>query len=226
MQMLEWARDDISNVAGELSLLSGLVMWATTYPGIRRKMFELFLYTHYLYILFMVFFIFHVGISFACLMLPGFYLFLVDRFLRFLQSRQRVRLVSARILPCDTVELNFSKNPSEINYQNLYFFVLVNRVEFFIFFFFFNLFSDLYCQGWVIIPRAFCLSMCLAFLACSGILLPSLLIAIWSLKSWVFSLRVVEVGPRSYTRCFLHLLQLIVLRSQLKDHMDLLQHIF
>ncbi|KAH8488717.1 hypothetical protein H0E87_024375 [Populus deltoides] len=109
--MLEWARDDVSNVAGELSLLSGLVMWATTYPGIRRKMFELFFYTHYLYILFMVFFIFHVGISFACLMLPGFYLFLVDRFLRFLQSRQRVRLVSARILPCDTVELNFSKNP-------------------------------------------------------------------------------------------------------------------
>ncbi|KAJ6879460.1 hypothetical protein NC652_032906 [Populus alba x Populus x berolinensis] len=109
--MLEWARDDISNVAGELSLLSGLVMWVTTYPGIRRKMFELFLYTHYLYILFMVFFIFHVGISFACLVLPGFYLFLVDRFLRFLQSRQRVRLVSARILPCDTVELNFSKNP-------------------------------------------------------------------------------------------------------------------
>lgn len=137
MQMLEWARDDVSNVAGELSLLSGLVMWATTYPGIRRKMFELFFYTHYLYILFMVFFIFHVGISFACLMLPGFYLFLVDRFLRFLQSRQRVRLVSARILPCDTVELNFSKNPSEINYQNLYFFVLVNRVELFFFFFFF-----------------------------------------------------------------------------------------
>lgn len=109
--MLEWARDDVSNVAGELALLSGLVMWATTYPGIRRKMFELFFYTHYFYILFMVFFIFHVGISFACLMLPGFYLFLVDRFLRFLQSRQRVRLVSARILPCDTVELNFSKNP-------------------------------------------------------------------------------------------------------------------
>lgn len=110
-EMLEWARDDVSNVAGELALLSGLVMWATTYPGIRRKMFELFFYTHYLYILFMVFFIFHVGISFACLTLPGFYLFLVDRFLRFLQSRQRVRLVSARILPCDTVELNFSKNP-------------------------------------------------------------------------------------------------------------------
>ncbi|KAJ6675322.1 FERRIC REDUCTION OXIDASE 2 [Salix viminalis] len=110
-EMLQWARDDVSNVAGELALLSGLVMWATTYPGIRRKMFELFFYTHYLYILFMVFFIFHVGISFACLTLPGFYLFLVDRFLRFLQSRQRVRLVSARILPCDTVELNFSKNP-------------------------------------------------------------------------------------------------------------------
>ena len=42
--------------------------------------------------------------------LPGFYLFLVDRYLRFLQSRRQVCLVSARVLPCDTLELNFSKS--------------------------------------------------------------------------------------------------------------------
>ncbi|KAK7389920.1 hypothetical protein VNO78_25217 [Psophocarpus tetragonolobus] len=56
-----------------------------------------------------VFFIFHVVIPYACIMLPGFYLFLVDRYLRFLQSRRQVRLVSARVLPCEVVELNFSK---------------------------------------------------------------------------------------------------------------------
>ncbi|GAU32368.1 hypothetical protein TSUD_44110 [Trifolium subterraneum] len=44
-------------------------------------------------------------------MLPGFYLFLVDRYLRFLQSQQKIQLVSARVLPCEAVELNFSKNP-------------------------------------------------------------------------------------------------------------------
>ncbi|GAB2211909.1 hypothetical protein Drorol1_Dr00025248 [Drosera rotundifolia] len=85
-------------------------MWATTFPRIRRKFFELFFYTHYLYILFVFFFILHVGIAYACIMLPGFYLFMIDRFLRYLQSRSRVRIVSARVLPCEAMELNFSKS--------------------------------------------------------------------------------------------------------------------
>nr|KYP77110.1 hypothetical protein KK1_021381 [Cajanus cajan] len=108
-RVLEWNKNDISNVAGEISLLFGLFLWIATIPRIRRKFFELFFYTHHFYILFIVFFIFHVGISYAFIMLPGFYLFLVDRYLRFLQSRQQVRLVSARVLPCEVVELNFSK---------------------------------------------------------------------------------------------------------------------
>ncbi|OAY62259.1 ferric reduction oxidase 2 [Manihot esculenta] len=110
-EILKWGKAEISNVAGELSLLAGLGLWATTLSSIRRKMFELFFYTHHLYILFMIFFLLHVPISFACISLPGFYLFLVDRYLRFLQSRQRVRSVSARILPCETLEINFSKTP-------------------------------------------------------------------------------------------------------------------
>ena len=114
-QMLKWDKTGVSNVAGELALLAGLAMWVTTFPRIRRKMFELFFYTHYLYILFIVFFIFHVGISYSCMMLPGFYLFVVDRFLRFLQSRQGIRLVSARVLPCEVMELNFSKTRGNQN---------------------------------------------------------------------------------------------------------------
>ena len=108
--MLKWEKAAVSIVAGEIALLAGLSMWATTFPRIRRNMFELFFYTHYLYIIFALFFVLHIGISYACMMLPGFYLFMVDRYLRFLQSRQRVRLVSARTLPCETVELNFSKS--------------------------------------------------------------------------------------------------------------------
>ncbi|XP_075073955.1 ferric reduction oxidase 2-like [Nicotiana tabacum] len=124
-EMLKWAKTDISNLAGELSLLSGLVLWIATFPRIRRKMFELFFYTHHLYILFVVFFVFHVGVSYAGIMLPGFYLFMVDRYLRFLQSRSNVRLVSARVLPCETVELNFSKSkglrytPTSIMFVNV-----------------------------------------------------------------------------------------------------------
>ncbi|KAL2511346.1 Ferric reduction oxidase 2 [Abeliophyllum distichum] len=124
-EILKWEKTGISNVAGELALLAGLVLWATTYPRIRRKMFELFFYTHHLYILFIFFFVLHVGIGYACIMLPGFYLFMIDRYLRFLQSRQHVRLVSARILSCETVELNFSKcrglsyTPTSIMFMNV-----------------------------------------------------------------------------------------------------------
>ncbi|EYU35099.1 hypothetical protein MIMGU_mgv1a0018031mg, partial [Erythranthe guttata] len=107
--MLKWENTGVSNVAGEISLLAGLILWATTFPRIRRKMFELFFYTHHLYIVFVFFFVLHVGISYSSIMLPGFFLFVIDRFLRFLQSRRSVRLLSARVLPCQTVELNFSK---------------------------------------------------------------------------------------------------------------------
>ncbi|KAJ3706899.1 hypothetical protein LUZ61_010604 [Rhynchospora tenuis] len=110
-EMIKWSKTDVANVPGELALLSGLVLWAATFPRIRRKMFELFYYTHHLYIAFLFFFMLHVGISFFCMILPGVYLFMVDRYLRFLQSRSKVHLVSARLLPSEGIELNFSKNP-------------------------------------------------------------------------------------------------------------------
>ncbi|XP_022770466.1 ferric reduction oxidase 2-like [Durio zibethinus] len=124
-EMIKWSYSDISNVAGEISLLGGLVLWAATFPKIRRKTFELFFYTHYLYIIFVLFFILHVGIGYSFIMLPGFYLFIIDRFLRFLQSRRSVRLLSARVLPCATLELNFAKstglsyNPTSITFVNV-----------------------------------------------------------------------------------------------------------
>ncbi|KAE9595485.1 putative ferric-chelate reductase (NADH) [Lupinus albus] len=96
-QVVKWDKVGVSNVAGELSLIFGLFMWIATIPRIRRKFFEIFFYTHYLY----------TRSSY-------FYLFMVDRYLRFLQSRNQVRLVSARVLPCEAVELNFSKAHGDI----------------------------------------------------------------------------------------------------------------
>ncbi|XP_068649136.1 LOW QUALITY PROTEIN: ferric reduction oxidase 2-like [Aristolochia californica] len=110
-QMLKWDKIGVSNVAGELALICGLLMWVTSFPRLRRKTFEVFYYTHHLYFLFFFFFVLHVGVSFFGLVLPGIFLFLVDRYLRFLQSRQRVRLLSARLLPCQALELSFSKSP-------------------------------------------------------------------------------------------------------------------
>ncbi|GFP91491.1 ferric reduction oxidase 2 [Phtheirospermum japonicum] len=113
--MLKWEKTGISNVAGEISLVAGLALWATAFPRIRRKCFELFFYTHHLYTLFVLFFVLHVGVSYTSIMLPGFFLFMIDRYLRFLQSRRHVRLLSARLLPCRTLELNFSKT-KDVNY--------------------------------------------------------------------------------------------------------------
>uniref|UniRef100_A0A0E0KUA1 FAD-binding FR-type domain-containing protein n=1 Tax=Oryza punctata TaxID=4537 RepID=A0A0E0KUA1_ORYPU len=108
---VKWARTKVANVPGELALLSGLVMWVTALPRVRCQMFELFFYAHHLYAVFLMFFALHVGVAFFCSVLPGVFLFMVDRYLRFLQSRARVRLISARLLACDAVELNFCKSP-------------------------------------------------------------------------------------------------------------------
>ncbi|CAM8976347.1 unnamed protein product [Rhodiola kirilowii] len=108
---LEWSKDYVSNVAGVIAFAVSLVMWATSIPRIRRKMFELFFYSHHLYSLYIVFYILHVGPAYLCMIFPGIFLFLIDRYLRFLQSCQRVRLVSARLLPCGFAELNFAKSP-------------------------------------------------------------------------------------------------------------------
>lgn len=109
--MLEWSRTYVPNIAGVIAFVFSLGMWATSLYPVRRKKFELFFYSHHLYILYLFFYILHVGVAFFCMILPGVFLFLVDRYIRFLQSRQRTRLVSARLLPCGTTELTFSKNP-------------------------------------------------------------------------------------------------------------------
>ncbi|KAJ6684139.1 hypothetical protein OIU85_007795 [Salix viminalis] len=111
MQMLEWSKTYVSNVAGEIAIVLALAMWVTSSYRIRRKMFEVFFYTHQLYILYVVFYVLHVGAAYFCMILPGIFLFIMDRYLRFLQSQRRARLESARLLPCGSIELTFSKSP-------------------------------------------------------------------------------------------------------------------
>lgn len=113
---LEWSRDYVSNIAGEIAFVVSLVIWAASFPRFRRKMFEVFFYTHQLYIVYLLFYIFHVGVEYFCTILPGIFLFFIDRYLRFLQSRQSARLISARLSTSGSVELNFSKDP-ELKYN-------------------------------------------------------------------------------------------------------------
>ncbi|CAN4085858.1 unnamed protein product [Withania somnifera] len=112
IEMIEWSSTYVSNVAGEIAVVVAIAMWVTSLYKIRRKMFDLFFYTHQLYTLYIFFYLLHVGVAYTCMILPGIFLFLIDRYLRFLQSKRRARLISSRLLPCSTIELTFSKNPA------------------------------------------------------------------------------------------------------------------
>ncbi|XP_039164721.1 ferric reduction oxidase 4-like [Eucalyptus grandis] len=114
--MLEWSSTWVSNVAGEIAMVFAAAMWITSFRPIRRKMFEVFFYTHQLYALYIIFYVLHVGAAYFCMIIPGIFLFVIDRHLRFLQSRQRVRLLAARLLPSSMIELNFAKSP-EVKYH-------------------------------------------------------------------------------------------------------------
>ncbi|KAG2331058.1 hypothetical protein Bca52824_002238 [Brassica carinata] len=103
-QMVTWSKTEMSNVAGEIALLSGLVIFLLQSLPLQ------------VYIIFMFFYVLHKGVAFCFIVFPGFYMFMVDRFLSFLQSRDNVRLLSARVLPSNTVELTFSK-AKELKYN-------------------------------------------------------------------------------------------------------------
>lgn len=80
----------------------------------RRLKFELFFYTHQLYVVFVVFMAMHVGDILFSMIAGGLFLYMLDRFLRFFQSRKSVEILSAKCLPSGTVELVISK-PQGIN---------------------------------------------------------------------------------------------------------------
>lgn len=125
-QILEWRDIGVANLAGVISLAAGILMWVTSLPGVRKWNFELFFYTHQLYVVFVVFFAMHVGDFIYCMAAGGIFLFMLDRFLRFIQSRKTVDIISATSLPCGTVELVLSK-PACLRYNALSFIFLQVR---------------------------------------------------------------------------------------------------
>lgn len=112
MQILEWKDIGIANLPGVISLAAGLLMWVTSLHPVRKNYFELFFYTHQLYVIFVVFLALHVGDLVFSIAAGAIFLFVLDRFLRFCQSRTTVDILSAACHPCGTVELVLSKPAS------------------------------------------------------------------------------------------------------------------
>lgn len=113
LQITEWKASTGANFAGVISYTFGLLIWVTSLPPIRKRFFEVFYYTHQLYILFVIFFALHVGEYAFTKVVGGLFLFMLDRFLRFCQSRRNVRIISATSFPCGTVKLVISKPESK-----------------------------------------------------------------------------------------------------------------
>ncbi|XP_050222371.1 ferric reduction oxidase 8, mitochondrial isoform X2 [Mercurialis annua] len=111
-EIRKWQRTGRIYLAGEIALVTGLVIWITSLPQIRRKRFEIFYYTHHLYIVFLIFFLFHTGDRHFYMVFPGIFLFSLDKLLRIIQSKPGTCVLSARLFPNKAVELILPKDPS------------------------------------------------------------------------------------------------------------------
>ncbi|KAI4385583.1 hypothetical protein MLD38_003591 [Melastoma candidum] len=121
--IIEWKSDGGANLAGIIGYSFGLLMWITTIPLIRRRYFELFFYTHQLYVLFVIFMALHFGDTVFSKAAVGIFLFMLDRFLRFFQCRGNVQVVSATCFPCGSVSLVVPK-PKHLHFTALSFIFL------------------------------------------------------------------------------------------------------
>uniref|UniRef100_A0A1D1ZD15 Ferric reduction oxidase 8, mitochondrial n=1 Tax=Anthurium amnicola TaxID=1678845 RepID=A0A1D1ZD15_9ARAE len=107
-EITKWQRTGRVNLAGLITLATGLVIWMTSLPPIRRKQFHLFYSVHHLYIVFILFFLLHGGDRHFYLVLSGVILLALDKVMRVVQSRPTPCLVSAKILQCRAIELTLS----------------------------------------------------------------------------------------------------------------------
>lgn len=110
-EVWKWQKTGRIYLAGEIALIAGLAIGITSLPQVRRKRFELFYYTHHLYTVFIIFFLFHTGDRHFYMVFPAIFLFAIERLLRIIQSRPETCILSARIFPFKTIEVILPKEP-------------------------------------------------------------------------------------------------------------------
>ncbi|GAA0141327.1 oxidase [Lithospermum erythrorhizon] len=110
-EMWKWQITGRIYLAGEVTLVAGLAIWITSLPQMRRRYFEIFYYTHHLYTIFLIFFLFHTGDRHFYTCFAGVFLYSIDKLLRIIQSRPSTSILSARILPSRAIELVLPKHP-------------------------------------------------------------------------------------------------------------------
>ncbi|KAI5065856.1 hypothetical protein GOP47_0018480 [Adiantum capillus-veneris] len=110
-KILEWVteRERCSLVAGLVAWLAGLLMWVTSLSYFRRRWYEIFFSVHHLYVVFLLFWLYHVMYTIHFFIVPVL-LFVIDRFLRMVQSRQSVDVLSATVLESGAIQLRIATN--------------------------------------------------------------------------------------------------------------------
>uniref|UniRef100_A0A7C9APM8 Ferric-chelate reductase (NADH) n=1 Tax=Opuntia streptacantha TaxID=393608 RepID=A0A7C9APM8_OPUST len=115
-EMRMWQKQGRIYLAGEITLITGLIIWMSSLPVVRRKRFYVFYYMHHLYIVFLVFFLFHAGDRHFYMVFPGAFLFGLDKLFRIIQSRPLTQILSVRIFPSKVIELDLPKD-SRLKYS-------------------------------------------------------------------------------------------------------------
>ncbi|KAL1810358.1 hypothetical protein ACET3Z_027348 [Daucus carota] len=110
-EIWKWQKKGRIYLAGEIAFVTALVIWITSLPQVRRRRFEIFYYTHHLYIVFLILFLFHTGDRHFYMVFPGVFLFGIDKLLRMMQSRPISCILSAKVFPSKAVELILPKDP-------------------------------------------------------------------------------------------------------------------
>ncbi|XP_074316833.1 ferric reduction oxidase 8, mitochondrial [Silene latifolia] len=114
-QIWNWQKDGRIYLAGVIALVTALIIWISSLPVVRRRNFNVFYYTHHLYIVFIAFFLLHAGDKHFYMVFPGVFLFGLDKLLRVICSKPETQILSVRIFPSKIVELTFPKDPG-LNY--------------------------------------------------------------------------------------------------------------
>jgi hypothetical protein len=94
-RQLQIQMTESSNIYGTISWVCLVILSMTSIKPIRRKMFRVFYYAHYLFIPFIVFACLHVT-YFTWFILGGVVLWAIDRAIRFVRSRQHVELLDVQ----------------------------------------------------------------------------------------------------------------------------------
>ncbi|KAG6555840.1 hypothetical protein Mapa_002481 [Marchantia paleacea] len=118
-ELWRWQSRGIAFFPGIIALGAGILMLVTALERVRRNHFNLFFLTHHLYVVFLLFFLFHCVSQMVYVVTPILFFFL-DRFIRMVQSQKSVDILSTQVLPSGAIELKFAK-PDNLEYNALSF---------------------------------------------------------------------------------------------------------